>query len=97
MRKIIVAFSTLALAYILFLLPSVTAIPSTDNCNSTSGIVINASSEMNNSIKSNGTCISIGADNVTFDCSGFTITFGINLTQDGEFRLRVRGFLPKDS
>ncbi len=78
-----IVFLSLLLLTALLASLSVSALPSIDNCNSTAGIVINASSEMNNSIKGNGTCITIGADNVTFDCSGFTLTFGINLTQAG--------------
>lgn len=56
---------------------------------------INDSTQLNQSINSNGTCITFGADNIELDCAGYNITYantstgyGINATGRNNITIR---------
>lgn len=54
---------------------------------------INTSTALNTSLTSNGTCITIDADNVTFTCNGFTISgngtgIGVNVTDQSNVTVK---------
>ena len=58
--------------------------PAIDGC-----AQVNQSLSLSRNVTANASCISFGADNVVFDCAGFTITYGTNGTMNDTYGINV--------